>query len=78
MSTEKDLRELKTLIESKPKAFEKATQGVKQALETVALNNQWKIGTYMDLSRRLNRMLLRDFDYSDFDDDVEDGETKSI
>lgn len=71
MSTAKDLRELQDLIAAKPKAFEKATQGVKQALETVALNNQWKINTYMDLSRRLNRMLLRNFDYSDFDEEAE-------
>lgn len=76
MSTAKDLRELKDLITAKPKLFEKATQGVKQALETVALNNQWKINTYMDLSRRLNRMLLRDFDYNDLDDDVEEEEEK--
>jgi hypothetical protein len=75
MSTDKDLRELKDLIDANPKAFEKATQGVKQALETVALNNQWKIGTYMDLSRRLNKMLLRNFDYSDMDDDANEEET---
>jgi aminopeptidase N len=77
MSTAKDLRELKDLIAAKPKAFEKATQGVKQALETVALNNQWKINTYMDLSRRLNRMLLRDFEYNDFEDEAEE-ETRDI
>lgn len=77
MSTAKDLRELKELIESKPKAFEKATQGVKQALETVTLNNQWKLGTYMDLSRRLNRMLLRGFNHDYFDDEEEES-TKSI
>lgn len=77
MSSEKDLHELKELIDSRPKSFEKATQGVKQALETVTLNNQWKIGTYVDLSRRLNKMLLRNFDYNDIDEDSED-ETKSI
>lgn len=71
MSTTKDLRELKELIDSRPKAFEKSTQGVKQALETVELNNQWKINMYMDLSRRLNQMGGRNFDFTwdDTDDD---------
>lgn len=76
MSSQKDLRELKDLINNKQKTFEKATQGVKQALETVELNNQWKINMYMDLSRRLNNMLARNFDFS-LDDD-EDEQTKSI
>lgn len=80
MSTQKDYRELKDLITSKQKAFEKATQGVKQALETVELNNQWKINMYMDLSRRLNNMLLRNFDFSmeDEDDNVETETLKSF
>jgi len=78
MSSQKDIRELKDLIVSKPKAFEKVTQGVKQALETVELNNQWKISMYMDLSRRLNNLMLRNFDVesSSLDDDEET--TKAI
>lgn len=75
MSSQKELRELKDLIGMKQKAFEKATQGVKQALETVEINNQWKINMYMDLQRRLNRMLLRNFDY-DFEDMEQDEEEK--
>lgn len=73
MSSQKELRELKDLISLKQKTFEKATQGVKQALETVEINNQWKINMYMDLQRRLNRMLLRNFDYTldDIDEDEE-------
>lgn len=74
MSTQKELRELKDLVASKPNEFEKATQGVKQALETVELNNQWKINNYMDFSRRLNRMLQRNFnfDFADFEEDEEE------
>lgn len=76
MSSQKDLRELKDLIMMKKKAFEKSTQGVKQALETVELNNQWKINMYMDLSRRLNNMMARNFDFT-MEDDEED-QPKSI
>lgn len=71
MSSQKDLRELKDLIDSKKKVFEKASQGVRQALEVVELNNQWKINNYMDLSRRLNHMELRNFDFT-LDDDEEE------
>lgn len=76
MSSQKELRELKDLISMKQKAFEKATQGVKQALETVEINNQWKINMYMDLQRRLNRMLSRNFDYTLDDFEEEEGEEK--
>lgn len=76
MSSQKDLRELKDLVMMKQKAFEKSTQGVKQALETVELNNQWKINMYMDLSRRLNNMMARNFDFT-MEDDEED-QPKSI
>jgi hypothetical protein len=75
MSTSKDLKELKDLIEGKQKAFEKASQGVKQALETVELNNQWKINMYMDLSRRLNNMRSRQFDFT-LEDDEQDETSK--
>lgn len=72
MSSQKDLKELKELIGTKQKEFEKASQGVKQALETVELNNQWKINVFMDLSRRLNKMLLRNFDYELDDEEAEE------
>jgi hypothetical protein len=75
MSTSKDLKELKELIDGKQKAFEKASQGVKQALETVELNNQWKLNMYMDLSRRLNQMRARQFDFTLEDDDEAEDET---
>jgi hypothetical protein len=71
MSTSKELHELNDLIASKQKVFEKASQGVKQALETVELNNQWKINMYMDLARRLNKMGARNFSFSLDDDDDE-------
>ena len=74
MSTQKDLAELRDLISHKPKVFEKATLGVKQALETVELNNQWKINVYMDLARKMNKMLTRNFDYDEFENDFKDEE----
>lgn len=81
MSSQKELSELKDLIAAKPKAFEKASQGVKQALETVELNNQWKTSMYLDLSLRLNKMLARNFnfDFEEFDDEPEaEQEKKTI
>jgi aminopeptidase N len=69
MSTQKDLTELKDLVTQKSKAFEKSSQGVKQALETVELNNQWKINNYMALASRLNHMRMRNFDYDDDETD---------
>jgi hypothetical protein len=72
MSSEKEISELKQLFSTKEKVFDKATQGVKQSLETVIVNNQWKTTMYNDFQRRLNRMLLRNFDYNDIDDDEED------
>uniref|UniRef100_A0A182QC88 Aminopeptidase n=1 Tax=Anopheles farauti TaxID=69004 RepID=A0A182QC88_9DIPT len=41
MSSSDELRELGELIEKNATAFEKATQGVKQALETAQTNNRW-------------------------------------
>lgn len=78
MSTQKELRELKDLVTMKSKAFEKASQGVKQALETVELNNQWKINNYLPLVSRLN-LMARSMHF-DSDDEVEsnDGVTESI
>lgn len=80
MSTQKELNELKELVASKPIEFQKATQGVKQALETVELNNQWKINNYMEFSRRLNRMLQRNFnlDEADFDSDEAEDEAEEM
>lgn len=53
MSSMKELQELKDLIESKRTVFEKATQGVKQALETVEINLQWKSHGYTQMTRFL-------------------------
>jgi hypothetical protein len=69
MSTQKELTELKDLVALKYKAFEKSSQGVRQALETVELNNQWKINNYLALASRLNHMRMRNFDYEE-DGDV--------
>ncbi|XP_070497871.1 aminopeptidase N-like [Chironomus tepperi] len=57
MSTQKELTDLKDLVTKKAKEFEKSTQGVKQALEVVELNNQWKLNNYFSLARNLNRMI---------------------
>ena len=71
MSTQKELTELKDLVVSKSKAFEKSSQGVRQALETVELNNQWKINNYLSLASRLNHMRMRHFDsYEDASTEV--------
>lgn len=79
MSSQEELRELKNLIASNQKVFEKSTLGVKQALETVELNNQWKVNEFKDVSKRLNRMMLRNFGYSlDEEDDEEKPQTSSI
>uniref|UniRef100_A0A336M458 Aminopeptidase n=1 Tax=Culicoides sonorensis TaxID=179676 RepID=A0A336M458_CULSO len=59
MTTLKELTDLRNLVTMKPKVFEKASQGVKQALETVELNNQWKHNNYMDMSRHLSSAIYR-------------------
>lgn len=60
MYTEKDLVEMKNLISNKFKLFEKTTQGVKQAIETVEINNQWNNNNYEQLTRILNRPSYKD------------------
>lgn len=72
MSSETEIRELKDLFEKKKKTFDKATQGVKQSLETVELNHQWKTTMYKDFQRRLSRMEGRNFDYNFEDNDEDD------
>jgi hypothetical protein len=62
MSTQKELTDLKDLVTKKAKEFEKSTQGVKQALEVVELNNQWKLNNYFSLASNLNRMIDPDSD----------------
>lgn len=69
MSTQKELRELNDLITMKEKLFEKSSQGVKQALETIQLNNQWKINNYLVLVSRLTHMQRANFN---FDEDEEE------
>lgn len=71
MSSQKEINELKELFTTKEKVFDKATQGVKQSLETVELNNQWRTTMYNDFQRRMNRMMTRNFDNNDIDADEE-------
>ncbi|XP_058833105.1 aminopeptidase N [Topomyia yanbarensis] len=59
MSTAKELEELKDLIDSKQAVFEKATQGVKQALEMVEINLQWKSTSYHQMARYLPQLTYR-------------------
>ncbi len=76
MSTQKELREFKELITSKSKEFEKSTQGVKEALETIELNNQWKINNYLLFASRLNHIRMTNFDSED--DNVAMDEAESV
>lgn len=57
MASQKELNELKSLVETKDKLFEKASQGVKQALEIVEVNQQWKQSNYQEIARHLARTL---------------------
>lgn len=59
MASEKELQELKDLIESKRTVFEHATQGVKQALETVEVNMKWKSASYGQMARYLPMLNYR-------------------
>ncbi|XP_058444534.1 aminopeptidase N-like [Malaya genurostris] len=59
MSTMKELQELKDLIDNQQAVFEKATQGVKQALEMVEINLQWKTNSYHQMSRYLPLLTYR-------------------
>lgn len=55
ISSPKELGEMRNLVESKPKVFEKAMQGVRQALETIELNNQWQTNNYQPFARLMNK-----------------------
>lgn len=59
MTTMKELTDLRNLVTEKPKVFEKASQGVKQALETIELNNQWKHNNYQQMARHLSTAIYR-------------------
>lgn len=59
MTTMKELSDLKNLVTDKAKVFEKASQGVKQALETIELNNQWKNNNYQQMARHLSTAIFR-------------------
>lgn len=61
MSTQEELRELKDLINSKKVIFEKASQGVERAFETIKLQIQWKTNNYKKLSHYLTLMSKSNF-----------------
>lgn len=60
MASHKELAELKELVRSKANVFERSTQGVKQALETIEINNQWKTNNYQEMSRYLTKINYKD------------------
>jgi hypothetical protein len=64
MSSQKDLQELTDLVKSKEEQFEEASFAVKQALNTVELNNQWKRNNYKTLVSRFD-LLRAKFDDED-------------
>lgn len=57
MASQKEYNELKNLVDEKPTLFQKATQGVKQALETIEINQQWKQTNYQQIARQLSHTL---------------------
>jgi len=57
MASQKELNDLRSLVEEKASLFEKASQGVKQALEKVEINQQWKHANYQPIAIQLSRTL---------------------
>uniref|UniRef100_A0AAG5D4Y5 Aminopeptidase n=1 Tax=Anopheles atroparvus TaxID=41427 RepID=A0AAG5D4Y5_ANOAO len=53
MASGKELEEVRDLIQKNATIFEKASQGVKQALETIQINKQWKQINYAQMMRFL-------------------------
>ncbi|ETN63860.1 protease m1 zinc metalloprotease [Anopheles darlingi] len=53
MASQKEMQELRALIDERAGLFEKATQGVKQALERVEVNARWKRLNYGQMMRFL-------------------------
>lgn len=58
MSTLPELRKMKDLFSSKKQLFDKSAIGVRQAIETIENNNQWKTINYQELSQYLTQMSL--------------------
>lgn len=54
MITTKEYDELKGFVENRTTIFEKATQSIKQSLETVEINSQWQAKNYNSIGRILN------------------------
>lgn len=53
MVTTKEYDELKSFVENRTTIFEKATQSIKQSLETVEINSQWQAKNYKKIGRIL-------------------------
>ncbi|XP_052859646.1 aminopeptidase N [Anopheles cruzii] len=59
MSSLAEVQELRSLIDERGSIFDKATQGVKQAIETVEINARWKRINYAQMMRFLPLLSLR-------------------
>lgn len=53
MSTAKEYDHLISFVETRANYFEKATNSVKQSLETVNINKQWQARNYESIGRIL-------------------------
>lgn len=60
ISTSDELFELKDLISSKKKIFEDVSQGVKQAIDNIEINIQWKTNKCDELTRYLTQINFND------------------
>ena len=63
ISTQEELIELKNLINNKKSIFEKVSQSVGRAFETIEINIQWKTNNYEELSHYLSQMSKGNFSY---------------
>ncbi|CAO1423722.1 unnamed protein product [Diamesa serratosioi] len=60
MSTLPEFHQMEDLFSSKKALFKDISQGVKQAIETIEINNQWRTNNYQDLSRYLTQFNFDD------------------
>lgn len=70
MFSSEELQELTDLIEQKAPIFEKANQGVKQALETAQTNNRWSKVNIDKMERLLPMLTTRSVSVLSLIDDL--------
>lgn len=54
MISAKERDELEAFVEKRSNVFEKATQSIKQSLETIEINSQWQAKNYKSIGRILD------------------------